>query len=60
VALGAADTNVLGSRGVPALDGFGPRGGGAHAEHEHISLASLTERTVLLAALLAAVSPATA
>lgn len=52
-ALGAADTNVLGATGVPCLDGFGPRGGGAHAEHEHISLDSLTERTTLLAALLA-------
>lgn len=54
LALGAADTNVLGRAGVPSIDGLGPRGGGAHAEHEHVRLSSLAERTLLLAALLAA------
>jgi glutamate carboxypeptidase len=45
---------VLGRAGVPSIDGLGPRGGGAHAEHEHVRLSSLAERTLLLAALLAA------
>lgn len=50
-AAGAADTNAVGARGIPTLDGFGPRGGGAHAATEHILFSSLLERTVLLAAL---------
>lgn len=50
-AAGAADTNAVGARGIPTLDGFGPRGGGAHAASEHILFSSLLERTVLLAAL---------
>lgn len=52
-ALGAADTNFAGSAGVPALDGFGPRGRGAHALHEEIIAESLVERAALLATLLA-------
>lgn len=52
-AAGAADTNTTGALGVPTLDGFGPRGGGAHAVSEHISVASLRERVVLLAGVLA-------
>lgn len=51
-ARGAADTNIAGAAGVPALDGFGPVGQGAHALHEHIVPASLTERAALLAAVL--------
>jgi len=51
-AAGAADTNTTGSLGVPTLDGFGPRGGGAHAVSEHILLASLLDRIVLLATVL--------
>ncbi|MGN6427482.1 MAG: M20/M25/M40 family metallo-hydrolase [Leifsonia sp.] len=52
-ASGAGDTNLLGSMGVPTVDGFGPRGGGAHAVGEHFSLASLAERIDLLEAVLA-------
>lgn len=52
-ALGAADTNFAGAAGVPALDGFGPRGRGAHAVHEEIIAESLVERAALLATLLA-------
>ncbi|MGN6221217.1 MAG: M20/M25/M40 family metallo-hydrolase [Microbacterium sp.] len=52
-ASGAGDTNLLGSLGLPTVDGFGPRGGGAHAVTEHASLASLAERIDLLEALLA-------
>jgi len=51
-AAGAADTNTTGSLGIPTLDGFGPRGGGAHAVSEHILLASLLDRIVLLATVL--------
>lgn len=51
-AAGAADTNTTGSLGVPTLDGFGPRGGGAHAVSEHILLTSLLDRIVLLASVL--------
>jgi glutamate carboxypeptidase len=49
---GAADTNLAGAAGLPTLDGFGPRGGGAHAASEHVLLASLAERAALLAAVL--------
>ncbi|MFT4110796.1 M20/M25/M40 family metallo-hydrolase [Propionicimonas sp.] len=52
-AAGAADTNTSGALGVPTLDGFGPRGGGAHAVTEHVLLESLLDRVVLLVAVLA-------
>ncbi len=52
-AAGAADTNTTGALGVPTLDGFGPRGGGAHAVSEHILIDSLLERAVLLTTVLA-------
>ncbi|WP_348788799.1 M20/M25/M40 family metallo-hydrolase [Leifsonia sp. NPDC080035] len=57
-ASGAGDTNLLGSIGIPTVDGFGPRGGGAHAVSEHFSLASLGERIDLLEAVLADVPDA--
>ncbi|RIQ35758.1 M20/M25/M40 family metallo-hydrolase [Jiangella rhizosphaerae] len=52
-AAGGADTNTTGSLGVPTLDGFGPRGAGAHAVHEQVVVASLEERARLVAAVLA-------
>ncbi|MDL9978349.1 M20/M25/M40 family metallo-hydrolase [Microbacterium sp. ASV49] len=52
-ASGAGDTNLLGSLGIPTVDGFGPRGGGAHAVTEHAFLSSLEERIDLLEAVLA-------
>jgi glutamate carboxypeptidase len=52
-AAGAADTNLLGSTGIAVVDGFGPRGGGAHARSEHIIVASLWERIPLLAEVIA-------
>ncbi|MFB9308238.1 glutamate carboxypeptidase [Agromyces hippuratus] len=52
-AAGAGDTNLVGSLGVATIDGFGPRGGGAHAVTEHLLLSSLRERIELLTALLA-------
>lgn len=57
-AAGAADTNTTGSLGVPTVDGLGPLGGGAHAVGEHLRIASLFDRTVLLATLLAGWAPA--
>ncbi len=51
-AAGAADTNITGSLGVPTLDGFGPRGGGAHAVSEHFLRQSFVERVALLATVL--------
>jgi glutamate carboxypeptidase len=49
---GGSDGNFTAALGVPTLDGLGVRGGGAHADDEHILIDSLTERAALLAALL--------
>ena len=54
-AAGAADTNLLGASALGVVDGFGPRGGGAHARSEHIIVDSLWERIRLLAAVLSAI-----
>jgi glutamate carboxypeptidase len=51
-ASGAADTNLTGWLGVPTLDGLGPVGKGAHAVHEQVIAASLTERVALVAAII--------
>jgi glutamate carboxypeptidase len=49
---GGSDGNFTAALGVPTLDGLGARGAGAHADHEHIVIDSLSERAALLAALL--------
>ena len=49
---GGSDGNFTAALGVPTLDGLGALGAGAHAEHEHIQISSLTERAALLALLL--------
>ena len=49
---GGSDGNFTAALGVPTLDGLGAMGDGAHAEHEHILLSHLPERTAFLAALL--------
>jgi glutamate carboxypeptidase len=49
---GGSDGNFTAALGVPTLDGLGARGGGAHADDEHIIISSLAERAALLAALL--------
>jgi glutamate carboxypeptidase len=49
---GGSDGNFTAALGVPTLDGLGVRGGGAHADDEHILIDSLTERAALLDALL--------
>ncbi len=49
---GGSDGNFTAALGVPTLDGLGALGGGAHADDEHVVIASLPDRAVLLAALL--------
>jgi glutamate carboxypeptidase len=50
---GGSDGNLVAVLGVPTLDGLGPEGGGAHADDEHVLLASMPRRAALLAGLLA-------
>lgn len=45
---GGSDASIAAELGVPTLDGLGPDGDGIHAEHEHLLLSSLVERTALL------------
>ena len=57
---GASDGNLAAAAGAFVLDGLGPEGDGAHAEHEHVTVAGLVRRVALLAELLprvAAVPP---
>jgi glutamate carboxypeptidase len=49
---GGSDGNFTAALGLPTLDGLGARGGGAHADDEHIVVESLPERATLLRALL--------
>jgi glutamate carboxypeptidase len=49
---GGSDGNLVGSYGVPVLDGLGAEGGGAHAEDEYVLVDSLELRAELLARLL--------
>jgi len=49
---GGSDGNITGALGVPTLDGLGVPGAGAHADHEHILVDQIAERTALLTALL--------
>jgi glutamate carboxypeptidase len=49
---GGSDANFVAPLGVPVLDGLGALGNGAHTDREYIVLASLPERTALLAALI--------
>ncbi len=48
---GGSDGNFTAALGVPTLDGLGPAGDGAHAEHEHVLVGDLPWRAALLAAL---------
>jgi glutamate carboxypeptidase len=50
---GGSDGNFTAALGVPTLDGLGPEGDGAHAQHEHIVLEDLPWRAAFLAGLLA-------
>jgi glutamate carboxypeptidase len=49
---GVSEACITSALGVPTLDGLGPDGDGAHAEHEHVLLPSLAIRTALLGGLL--------
>lgn len=49
---GASEASFAAALGVPTLDGLGPDGDGAHAEHEHVRLSSLPERAALAAGLI--------
>jgi glutamate carboxypeptidase len=49
---GGSDGNFAAAVGAPVLDGLGPRGAGAHADDERVSLRSIDERSDLVAALL--------
>ncbi|HET9665923.1 MAG TPA: M20/M25/M40 family metallo-hydrolase [Desertimonas sp.] len=49
---GGSDGNFTAAIGIPTLDGLGVVGGGAHADHEWVDVASLPERAALLAALI--------
>ena len=49
---GVSDGNITSALGIPTLDGLGPVGDGAHAQHEHILLTETLQRTELLYRLL--------
>jgi glutamate carboxypeptidase len=51
---GASDGNFTAAMGVPTLDGLGPDGGGAHADSEHLLVASWLQRTQVLRRLIEA------
>jgi glutamate carboxypeptidase len=48
---GASEASFAAALGVPTLDGLGPDGAGAHAEHEHVRISSLPTRVALAAGL---------
>jgi glutamate carboxypeptidase len=54
---GGSDGNFTAALGVPTLDGLGAVGDGAHAEGEHVIVETLEQRTALLAALVADLTP---
>ncbi len=49
---GASEASFAAALGRPTLDGLGPEGEGAHAEHEQVHLSSLPRRVALVAGLL--------
>ena len=46
---GGSDGNFTAALGVPTLDGLGAVGGGAHADHEYVIVATMPERARLVA-----------
>jgi glutamate carboxypeptidase len=50
---GGSDGNFAAAVGAAVLDGLGPIGVGAHADHERVSLSSIEQRSELLAGLIA-------
>jgi glutamate carboxypeptidase len=53
---GGSDGNFTAALGVPTLDGLGPRGDGAHAEHEWVDVESIGQRAELVAAMVDALT----
>jgi glutamate carboxypeptidase len=51
---GGSDGNFTAACGVPTLDGLGAVGGGAHADHEWVDVATMPARVALLAGILRA------
>ena len=49
---GGSDGNFTAALGVPTLDGLGAVGGGAHADHEYVEVATMPARADLVAGLL--------
>lgn len=54
---GGSDGNLTGALGIPTLDGLGIPGDGAHADHEHIEVDRIVERSAMLTLLLEQLSP---
>jgi glutamate carboxypeptidase len=52
---GASDANTTAGMGLPTIDGLGPIGGLDHSPGEYLEVASIVPRTVLLAAIIAAI-----
>ena len=52
---GGSDGNFTAARGVATLDGLGAVGGGAHADHEYVDVATMPDRVRLLTGLIAAI-----
>ncbi len=50
---GVSDANIIASQGICVIDGLGPVGAKDHSEDEYIEKASLWERTLLFANILA-------
>lgn len=53
---GGSDGNFTAALGIPTLDGLGACGAGAHADHEHVKISKMGERSALVAALVAALA----
>jgi glutamate carboxypeptidase len=51
---GGSDGNFTAAMGVPTLDGLGAVGGGAHADHEHVLVDTMVDRSRLVAAIIGA------
>jgi glutamate carboxypeptidase len=49
---GGSDGNFTAGLGIPTLDGMGGAGQGAHAVHEHVVIAELPRRALLLAGMI--------
>tara|TARA_B110000238_G_scaffold181146_1_gene205738 strand:- start:324 stop:572 length:249 start_codon:yes stop_codon:yes gene_type:complete len=54
---GGSDGNFTAAIGVPTLDGLGAVGGGAHADTEHVIVATMPERARLIAGIVQALAP---